>query len=216
MQLLPASARSCFHFLRIAWGASLTRTALTLLRTRCLRPQIWIYPDLHFSMDRGAIILGDGHLHLGRRWSGRRYLQSEFVLAKKARLEIRGKFSIHTGCSIAVNEGACLVLGNGYINHRASIECYQRIEIGDGAAIAKGVTIRDSDAHSINGNNAISAPIVIGNHVWIGANAILLKGVTIGSGSVVAAGAVVTRDIPPGSLVGGVPARVLKTGVFWS
>jgi acetyltransferase-like isoleucine patch superfamily enzyme len=165
---------------------------------------------------RGASFSGQGTLHVGRRWTGRRYLQSELVLGPRARIEIRGDFSIYTGCAVAVNEGASLVLSNGYINHRASIECYHRIEIGNGTAIAKGVTIRDSDAHSINGNSQISAPILIGNHVWIGANAVILKGVTIGDGSVVAAGAVVTRNVPPGSLVGGVPARVLKSNVTWS
>lgn len=197
-------------------GASFFRTVLLLLHTRRLRPQIWAYPGLHFSMGRGATVTGEGSLHLGRSWSGRRYLQSEFVLAKRAHLEIRGKFSIHTGCSVAVNEGAYLVLGSGYINHRAFLECYARITIGDGVAIAKGVTIRDSDAHSINGNPQISAPIVIGNHVWIGTDAIILKGVTIGDGSVIAAGAVVTRDVPPKTLVAGVPARILKTDVSWS
>ena len=53
-------------------------------------------------------------------------------------------------------------------------------------------------------------PIVIGNDVWVGANATILSGVTIGDGAVVAAGALVTKDVPPYSIVGGVPARVIK------
>jgi len=203
-------------WLRIAKEASLLRTLRLIARTGIGRPRIWIYPDTHVSFGEGASFSGPGCLHVGRRWTGRRYLQSELVLGPRTCVEIRGDFSIYTGCAVAVNEGASLVLGNGYINHRVSIECYHRIEIGDGAAIAKGVTIRDSDAHSINGNSQISAPIVIGNRVWIGANATILKGVTIGDGSVVAAGAVVTRDVPAGSLVGGVPARVLKSNVTWS
>jgi len=53
-------------------------------------------------------------------------------------------------------------------------------------------------------------PPIIGNDVWIGANAIILQGVTIGDGAVIAAGAVVTKDVPPYAIVGGVPAKVIK------
>lgn len=204
------------HFVRVACRASIVRTALLLLRIRRLQPRIWVYPQLHCSVGRDASVTGDGSLHLGRRWNGRRYLQSEFILADRACLEVRGDFSFYTGCSVAINEGATLVLGSGYINHRASLECYALITIGENVAIAKGVTIRDSDAHSINGGTEIAAPVAIGNHVWIGANAIVLKGVTIGDGAVVAAGAIVTRDVPPNTLVAGVPARVLKTAVSWN
>lgn len=56
----------------------------------------------------------------------------------------------------------------------------------------------------------LPAPIVIGDKVWIGANATVLPGVTIGKGAIVAAGAVVHRDVPPFTVVGGVPARILR------
>ena len=61
----------------------------------------------------------------------------------------------------------------------------------------------------------MTKPIEIGDHVWIGLRAIILKGVKIGNGSVIAAGAVVTRDVPPYSLVAGVPARVIKENIYW-
>ena len=75
--------------------------------------------------------------------------------------------------------------------------------------------IRDSDNHTIIGGKEKTAPIKIGNHVWIGARATILKGVKIGDGAVVAAGAVVTRDVPPNTLVGGVPAKIIKENVSW-
>lgn len=65
------------------------------------------------------------------------------------------------------------------------------------------------------GGKEKTAPIQIGNHVWIGARAIILKGVTIGDGVVVAAGAVVTKDVPPNTLVGGVPAKIIKENISW-
>ena len=57
------------------------------------------------------------------------------------------------------------------------------------------------------------APIVIGKNVWIGANATIVPGVTIGNGSIIAAGAVVTKDVPENVVVGGVPAKIIKTVV---
>lgn len=76
--------------------------------------------------------------------------------------------------------------------------------------------IRDSDNHSIKKEGyKKTKPIRIGNHVWIGLRATILKCVTIGDGAVIAAGAVVTKDVPPKSLVGGVPARVISTNVEW-
>ena len=62
-----------------------------------------------------------------------------------------------------------------------------------------------------NGRKNHYAPITIGKYVWIGSNATVLSGVTIGDWAVVAAGAVVTGDVPPLTVVGGVPAKIIKT-----
>lgn len=61
----------------------------------------------------------------------------------------------------------------------------------------------------------MTLPISIGDHVWIGARSTILKGVSIGDGAVVAAGSLVTRDVPPGALVGGSPARMVRPKVEW-
>jgi acetyltransferase-like isoleucine patch superfamily enzyme len=89
------------------------------------------------------------------------------------------------------------------------------IEIGDDSSIASGCKFVDHD-HGIVGETIDAAPgrsgaIVLGRHVWLGANVIVLRGVTIGDGAVVAAGAVVTRSIPAREIWAGVPARHLRT-----
>jgi acetyltransferase-like isoleucine patch superfamily enzyme len=88
------------------------------------------------------------------------------------------------------------------------------IEIGDDSSIASGCKFVDHD-HGIVGETIDAAPgrtgaIVLGRHVWLGANVIVLRGVTIGDGAVVAAGAVVTRSIPAREIWAGVPARLLR------
>lgn len=110
---------------------------------------------------------------------------------------------------------ATIHIGNRtYINRRTELKSQKSITIGDDCAISWDCTIMDTDYHSIN-NNSISKEIIIGNHVWIGCKSTILKGCTIGDGAIIAAGALVNRDVPPATLVGGVPARVLKTDIVW-
>ena len=83
-------------------------------------------------------------------------------------------------------------------------------------AISWGVQIQDTNFHRLRGTIETTRPVRIEDGVWIAANATVLKGVTIGQGAVVAAGAVVTKDVPPRTMVAGVPARVIRTDVEWS
>ena len=99
-----------------------------------------------------------------------------------------------------------------FINSGCHFQDQGGIEIGDGALIGHNVVLATIN-HDLNpkGNRKNHyAPIRIGAHVWIGSNATILPGVTIGDHAVVAAGAVVARDVPAMTVVGGVPAKVLK------
>lgn len=90
-----------------------------------------------------------------------------------------------------------------------------RVTLGEKCLLAPNVTITASNYGTDWGEPIMDQPkieqdIIIGRDVWLGANTVVLAGVTIGDGAVVAAGAVVTRDVPAGSIVGGVPAKVLS------
>jgi len=99
-----------------------------------------------------------------------------------------------------------------FINSGCHFQDQGGIWIGDGTLIGHNVVLATIN-HALNPEENRKnhyAPITIGAHVWIGSNAAILPGVTLGDWAVVAAGAVVTQDVPPRTVVGGVPAKVLK------
>jgi acetyltransferase-like isoleucine patch superfamily enzyme len=166
--------------------------------------------------NRGMLRVETGHLSLGSQWPDAPFFSPGYlIIAPGGRLTVNGDFSIHTGMQVVVDRDASLTLGSGYINDNVRISCFRSITIGHDVAISEFVVIRDSDNHRIDGSREATAPIVIGDHVWIGMRATILKGVTIGEGAVVAAGAVVTRDVPARCLVAGVPASVRRNNVAW-
>lgn len=110
--------------------------------------------------------------------------------------------------------GKNLIIGkNVFINSGCKVQDQGGIEIGDGTLIGHNVvlaTLNHALAPERRGD-LIPRPIRIGKNVWIGSNAVILPGVTIGDGAVIAAGAAVTKDVPENSVAGGVPARILRT-----
>ncbi|MFC0626334.1 DapH/DapD/GlmU-related protein [Kribbella deserti] len=102
---------------------------------------------------------------------------------------------------------------NFFANQGCRFNDFGGIEIGDDVMLGPSVSLISS-GHPVSPaerrSGITAAPIRIGRNVWIGASAIILQGVTVGDDAVVAAGAVVTRDVPPATLVGGSPARVIR------
>ena len=166
--------------------------------------------------NRSSIEVNQGRLTLNAKWDKCDPFHSMLVMADDSHLIVEGSFDIYSGAKIYVNKGATLKLGSGYINHNLNLSCFESISIGKGVVISENVTLRDSDDHYIVSSlRPMTQPITVGDHVWIGMNATILKGVRIGNGAIIAAGAVVTKDVPENALVGGVPAQVIKTGVSW-
>lgn len=134
--------------------------------------------------------------------------------------------SLYCCCDGVISIGSHSQVGPGSI-----IRCLNQVIIGDVTSISTNVIISDNNNHPVNPKDRYieqmspsgsrerswrysdSAPIVIGNNCWICENSRICKGVTIGDGSVVAANAVVTKDVPPYSIVAGNPAKVVKTGL---
>lgn len=115
------------------------------------------------------------------------------------------------------NEGALIQIGNDFGMTGGSICAAQQVVIGDHVNIGANSSIVDTDFHPLEAEkrlqfpqDAESAAVRIEDNVFIGMNCLILKGVTIGYSSVIGAGSVVTKDIPPNSIAAGNPARVIK------
>lgn len=122
--------------------------------------------------------------------------------------------------TIVLMDGATLTIGNYSGITNTIIVSKQCVSIGNHVNIGNGTIIMDNDLHSTDWEtrsdrsadtmHCISKPVTIEDHVFVGARCIILKGVTIGEKSIVAAGSVVTKDIPKGEVWGGNPARFIK------
>lgn len=119
---------------------------------------------------------------------------------------------------IYATEDACITIGNNVGMSSTVLRAKQKITIGNYVKIGANCVIIDTDAHNIDfkvrrspsTDWGISAPVVIEDDAFIGMNCIILKGVTIGARSIVAAGSVVTKSIPADCVAGGNPAKVIK------
>ncbi len=115
-------------------------------------------------------------------------------------------------------EGAVIQLGNGVGISGSSICAVKKVIIGNNSGLGVNSNIYDTDFHAVSGFgerqesilNAKSSPVKIGEKVWIAANALILKGVTIGNGAVIGAGSIVRHDVPDNVLVTGNPAKVVR------
>jgi len=138
--------------------------------------------------------------------------------------------SCYAGCSFALGENGRCTIGDFSLLNGALIMAEEKIDIGSHCLISWNVGLADSDFHPLEPAQRMvdaqalapffenrpprprlkTAPIKIGDNVWIGMNAVILKGVTIGDNSVVAAGSVVTKSVEPNTVVAGNPAVVVK------
>lgn len=115
------------------------------------------------------------------------------------------------GVRIECWKGAVLKIGKGtYLNRGAEIVASKAVYIGSDCKIARDVMIMDTDQHPTDQTGLKMSPVVLEDRVWLGSRVIILKGVRIGHDSIVGAGAIVTKSVPPYSVVVGPAAQVIK------
>jgi len=221
-------------------GKTVIRKCFTLIRTLGWSPRAYLQfiyynllrknPDgkrsLRFvptphccvTVDKSARLECNGKFLLGFKQFKRSKRETNLYVGKEGSLTVNKAFTVYSGSDIRVYPNGHLTLNSGFCNNGVEITCGKKVTIGNGCAIARDVIIRDYDAHHIvqsELDHETAREIQIGDHVWIGNRAMILKGVTVGDGAIVAAGAIVTRDVPPKSLVAGIPAKVIRENVTW-
>jgi acetyltransferase-like isoleucine patch superfamily enzyme len=152
------------------------------------------------------------------------------IVNNGGRLTIGDRFSANSGKKynpiggdtvlnlVVFRPAAILVIGKNAGISNSTIVCWESVVIGNNVVIGGGCRIWDTDFHSLQAEMRVSgddtdirtAPVRIGDNVFVGGNTIILKGVTIGENSVIAAGSVVYHDIPPNVIAGGNPCKIIK------
>jgi galactoside O-acetyltransferase len=142
------------------------------------------------------------------------------IIAGCKSIETKGVVSLLNDCKLYATGGGRIILGaNIHCNHNVLIDASDKglIEIGNDVLIGPNVVFRASN-HNYNDKNTLirlqghtGGRIVIEDDVWIASNVVILPNVRVGKGAVIAAGAVVNKDVPSYSLAGGVPAQIIKT-----
>lgn len=147
----------------------------------------------------------------------------------KTKIDVSNQTHVKGELLIFGNGGAIIIGERCFIGENSRIWSANKIIIGNDVLISHNVNIMDTNSHELNDverangfmqiinsghskqpGNILTAPISIGNNAWIGFNSIILKGVVIGNGAIIAAGSVVTKDVPPYTIVAGNPAKIIK------
>ena len=132
---------------------------------------------------------------------------TEISLDYGAKLSIGKMFKMRDGAKIRVRKGAeCLIGNNTSVNSNNMIVCHEKVIIGDGVQFSPNVQIYDHDhdfrhPEGLNANHFKTAPVIIGNNCWIGANTVILRGTILGDNCVVGAGCVIKGEFTAGSVI---------------
>lgn len=145
------------------------------------------------------------------------------VFSGNVRVELGSEVIVHSRATFAaghVHDEPLFVVGDHtYLGPGLTVSVAERVTVGSHCHISSRVSLYDNDTHPLSPEKRAAhesvapediRPVIIGDHVWIGEGVIVLKGVTVSDGAVIGAGSVLTKDVPPGTVVAGNPARIVK------
>jgi acetyltransferase-like isoleucine patch superfamily enzyme/coenzyme F420-reducing hydrogenase beta subunit len=168
------------------------------------------------SIDKGARVFLQAPFCMGEKHIIKSNNDTRLAIEDFGRMIVNGRFDMRQGTFIWIKRSGTLEIGGGFMHEGTHITCGNYIKIGKNCHIAKDVVIRDLDGHYIEEPKyRTSKPVCIGDNVWLGYRSMVLKGVTIGDGAVIAAGSVVVKDVPPYCIAAGNPAKVIRQNIKW-
>ncbi len=182
---------------------------------------IVIYGNSNVTIKKSAQVIINGRLRLGhsKKQAQISAQKVNIYFADNSKITIEDGVSVGQGVNLIAKNSAQIIIGaNTYFTSDSHIEAVNLIRIGKDCAISWGVTIIDSDHHSILLNDKMTSPnatVEIGDHVWIGCNVTILKNSKIGNNCIVAAGSIVKGQFPDNCLIGGSPASIIKPNANW-
>lgn len=219
-------ARTCFNFITYPKSYLNTRFINNRKNTNLQGGRIIVEPNVTLDIHSSARINVQTDLILGRSEIKGFHYPTALKMEAGTELTIHGgpltrygnaSYPLRSGACIEIVNNGKLTVGQGASNVNLTIMCAKEITIGNGVRIGRNVSIRDYNGVHVIINDTYKnyAPVHIGDHCWLCTGCTIMPGVTIGEGSVVAANATVTKDVPPHSLVAGSPAKVLKENIEW-
>ncbi len=194
-----------------SYNFSLFKTLwLNVLLFKSVSPKLFIGKRTSL-INKGGSLLVDGKAFFDCRNSGQFFYDSHIVLENKSVISLGNRVNFFSGAQLKCFTGAEIEVGQDtYFSGPITIHAKNKVFIGEKCSISWGVTIIDSDFHSVSGEDIISNPVRIEDNVWLGCNVTVLKGVTIRSGCVIAAGSIVTKSTEQIGVYAGNPAKLIK------
>ncbi len=185
-----------------------SKTLRFIWENRMYTPRYWVfaYRFLRFKILHRRVET-DGFIFLPRRY--------EIVLSKKGRMRIGRWVTIGRNNALRCHEGELIIGDKTIFGTDNTINCYVGVYIGEQCLFADSVYIVDFDHNywdpviPVRSQGIAKDPVRLEGDIWVGVKVTIIRGVTVGRGAVIGAMSLVNRDVPPYSVVGGVPARVI-------